>query len=189
MPSMKSLLDGGQIASLVARLREIAAEQTGLAEEILKEADFFATNASRMNYPEFRAKGLFVGTGVVEAGCKTVIGVRLKRSGMFWTVRGANAIAALRCCRLNGRFEDYWEEAQTATCKNSRAVVTCITTAQRALCLEHRRNGLPAATLPVPTRVVKAVRKWIKSSSNSAQKRLYALARHDPCLLSFSRVF
>jgi len=48
----------------------------------------------------------------VEAGCKTVIGARLKRSGMFWTVRGANAIAALRCCRLNGRFEDYWEEAQ-----------------------------------------------------------------------------
>ena len=83
-----------------------------MTEEILKEADFFATNASRMNYPGFRAKGLFVGTGVVEAGCKTVIGARLKRSGMFWTVRGANAIAALRCCRLNGRFEDYWEEAR-----------------------------------------------------------------------------
>jgi hypothetical protein len=114
MPPMKSLLDGGQIEPLVRRLREIAAEQTGLAEEILKEADFFATNASRMNYPEFRAKGLFVGTGVVEAGCKTVIGARLKRSGMFWTVRGANAIVALRCCRLNGRFEDYWEEARTA---------------------------------------------------------------------------
>ncbi len=112
MPPMKSLLDGGQIAPLVARLHEIATEQTSLTEEILKEADFFATNASRMNYPGFRAKGLFVGTGVVEAGCKTVIGARLKRSGMFWTVRGANAIAALRCCRLNGRFEDYWEEAQ-----------------------------------------------------------------------------
>jgi hypothetical protein len=47
--------------------------------------------------------------GVNEAGCKTVIGDRLKRSGMFWTVRGANAIIALRCCRLSGRFEDYWE--------------------------------------------------------------------------------
>ncbi len=112
MPPMKSLLDGGQIAPLVARLRDIATEQTSLTEEILKEADFFANNAGRMNYPGFRAKGLFVGTGVVEAGCKTVIGTRLKRSGMFWTVRGANAIAALRCCRLNGRFEDYWEEAQ-----------------------------------------------------------------------------
>ena len=114
MPPMKSLLDGGQIAPLVARLHEIATEQTSLTEEILKEADFFATNASRMNYPGFRAKGLFVGTGVVEAGCKTVIGARLKRSGMFWTVRGANAITALRCCRLNGRFEDYWEQRRAA---------------------------------------------------------------------------
>ncbi len=34
---------------------------------------------------------------------------QLKQSGMFWTVRGANAIIALRCCRLSGRFEDYWE--------------------------------------------------------------------------------
>ena len=110
MPPMKNLLDGGEIETLVLRLRQIAVEQPGCSEEIFKEADFFATHASRMNYPGFRARGLFVGTGVVEAGCKTVIGARLKRSGMFWTVRGANAIAALRCCRLNGRFEDYWED-------------------------------------------------------------------------------
>jgi hypothetical protein len=47
--------------------------------------------------------------GVVEAGCKVVIGTRLKRSGMHWTVRGANAIIALRCSTLSGRFEDFWE--------------------------------------------------------------------------------
>jgi hypothetical protein len=51
---------------------------------------------------------------VIEAGCKTVIGSRLKQSGMFWTVRGANAIIALRCCPLNGRFEDYWEGRRAA---------------------------------------------------------------------------
>jgi hypothetical protein len=62
-----------------------------------------------MRYPQFRRQHLFVGSGVIEAGCKTVIGSRLKQSGMFWTVRGANAIIALRCCHLNGRFEDYWE--------------------------------------------------------------------------------
>ena len=62
-----------------------------------------------MRYPKFRRQHLFVGSGVIEAGCKTVIGSRLKQSGMFWTVRGANAIIALRCCHLNGRFEDYWE--------------------------------------------------------------------------------
>ena len=57
---------------------------------------------------------LFVGSGVIEAGCKTVIGSRLKQSGMFWTVRGANAIITLRCCHLNGRFEDYWEDRRVA---------------------------------------------------------------------------
>ncbi|SPE38985.1 conserved hypothetical protein [Candidatus Sulfopaludibacter sp. SbA3] len=115
---MKGLLDAGEIEQLVARLRGIAAEQTdahpGMTVEILKEAEYVATNASRMNYPQLRAMGLFAGSGVIEAGCKAVIGARLKRSGMFWTVRGANAIIALRCCRLNGRFEDYWEEARVA---------------------------------------------------------------------------
>jgi hypothetical protein len=51
---------------------------------------------------------------VIEAACKTVIGSRLKQSGMFWTVRGANAILALRCSHLNGRFEDYWEKRRQA---------------------------------------------------------------------------
>ena len=67
-----------------------------------------------MRYPKFRRQHLFVGSGVIEAGCKTVIGSRLKRSGMFWTVRGANAILALRCSHLNGRFEDYWEGRRAA---------------------------------------------------------------------------
>ncbi len=113
---LKDLLDDGDIEALVTHLREIAAAHAdaGLAQEILKEAEYFATNADRMRYPEFREKGLFVGSGVVEAGCKSVIGSRLKRSGMFWTVRGANAIIALRCCRINGRFEDYWEEHRAA---------------------------------------------------------------------------
>jgi hypothetical protein len=118
MVPMKALLDGGEIELLVARLREIAAEQSashpGLTDEILKQAEYFETNASRMNYPRFRSMGLFVGSGVIEAGCKAVVGSRLKRSGMFWSVRGANAIIALRCCRLNGRFEDYWEVARAA---------------------------------------------------------------------------
>ena len=115
---MKSLLDDGDIEPLVVQLRQIALEHADahpdLAEEVLKEAEYFATNACRMRYPEFRLKGFFVGSGVIEAGCKSVVGARLKRSGMFWTVRGANAIIALRCCRLNGRFEDYWEQDRLA---------------------------------------------------------------------------
>ena len=48
-------------------------------------------------------------TGVVEAGCKTVIATRLKRTGMHWTGAGADAIIALHCCKLSERFEDFWE--------------------------------------------------------------------------------
>ena len=68
----------------------------------------------RMRYPKFRRQHPFVGSGVIEAGCRTVIGSRLKQSGMFWTVRGANAILALGCCHLNGRFEDSWEARRVA---------------------------------------------------------------------------
>lgn len=102
-------LDKGKIEKLVLALRSIDTANPEVAERIRTEADYFEKNAERMRYPKFRGQHLFVGSGVIEAGCKTVIGSRLKRSGMFWTVRGANAILALRCCHLNGRFEDYWE--------------------------------------------------------------------------------
>jgi hypothetical protein len=110
----KRLLDQGKIEKLVLSLRSIVSSNPELIEKLRTEADYFARNAERMRYPKFRRQHLFVGSGVIEAGCRTVIGSRLKQSGMFWTVRGANAIIALRCCTLNGRFEDYWEARQAA---------------------------------------------------------------------------
>jgi hypothetical protein len=110
----KRLLDKGKIAKLVAAIRSLHSTYPEVAEKVRTEADYFETNAERMRYPAFRRQHLFVGSGVIEAGCKTVIGSRLKRSGMFWTVRGANAILALRCCHLNGQFEDYWEARHAA---------------------------------------------------------------------------
>ena len=107
-------LEQGKIEALVKVLRAFPAPNEELAHILSNEAEYFRRNADRMRYPQFRAQGLFVGSGVVEAGCKTVIGSRLKRSGMFWTVRGANAIIALRCCRLSARFEDYWETRSPA---------------------------------------------------------------------------
>jgi len=104
----RRLLDKGKIEKLVGALRATRTPNPELAEKIRVEADYFERNAERMRYPKFRRQHLFVGSGVIEAGCKTVIGSRLKQSGMFWTVRGANAIIALRCCHLNGRLEDYW---------------------------------------------------------------------------------
>jgi hypothetical protein len=105
----KRMLDKGKIEKLVVAIRSIHSNNPEVADKIRVEADYFETNTERMRYPKFRRQHLFVGSGVIEAGCKTVIGSRLKQSGMFWTVRGANAILALRCCHLNGRFEDYWE--------------------------------------------------------------------------------
>ena len=110
----KRLLDKGKIEKLVLSLRSIESTNADVLEKIRTEADYFERNAERMRYPKFRRQHLFVGSGVIEAGCKTVIGSRLKQSGMFWTVRGANSIIALRCCHLNGRFEDYWESRRAA---------------------------------------------------------------------------
>lgn len=103
------LLDEGRIDNLVSALRSIESGRAEVHEEIRTQSGYFETHAERMRYPHFRRQHLFVGSGVIEAGCKSVIGSRCKQSGMFWTVRGANAILALRCCQLNGRFEDYWE--------------------------------------------------------------------------------
>jgi len=69
-----------------------------------------------MRYDDFRKRGLFVASGVLEAGCKTVVGQRFKRSGMHWTVRGTNAFIALRCLILSGGFEPFWE---IASCRRS----------------------------------------------------------------------
>jgi hypothetical protein len=110
----KRWLDQGKIEKLVQSLRSIQARDAEVAEKVRIEAEYFERNAARMRFPQFRKQHLFVGSGVIEAGCKTVIGSRLKRSGMFWTVRGANAILALRCRHLNGRFEDYWEGRRAA---------------------------------------------------------------------------
>jgi len=102
-------LDRGKIEQLVVSLRALDTGNLEVAEKIRTEANYFERNAERMRYPKFRRQHLFAGSGVIEAGCKTVIGSRLKQSGMFWTVRAANAVLALRCCQINGRFEDYWE--------------------------------------------------------------------------------
>jgi hypothetical protein len=110
----KRWLDKGKIEKLAASLRATVSTHPEVSEKLRTEADYFETHTERMRYPRFRKQHLFVGSGVIEAGCKTVIGSRLKQSGMFWTLHGANSIIALRCSQLNGRFEDYWESRRAA---------------------------------------------------------------------------
>jgi len=62
-----------------------------------------------MQYGTFRNKGYFIGSGVIEAGCKTVVGSRCKQSGMFWTVRGAENILAFRCIHASRRLDAFWK--------------------------------------------------------------------------------
>jgi hypothetical protein len=98
-------LDEGKLDDLRAALAAHAATN----DEARKCLGYVDDNRARMRYAEFRAAGLCTSTGVVEAGCKVAVGTRLKRTGMHWTVAGADAIIALRCCKLSARFEDFWE--------------------------------------------------------------------------------
>lgn len=84
-------------------------------EEARKLRAHLKENRHRMDYPRFEREGFCTSTGVVEAGCKVVIGTRLKRTGMHWTQRGADAIIALRCSKLSGRFQDFWERRAELT--------------------------------------------------------------------------
>ena len=71
--------------------------------------------AARVRYHWFRQRGLFVGSGVVEASCKTGIAQRLKQSGMHWTVGGADAIIALRCREASSTWETICNKHRTQT--------------------------------------------------------------------------
>ena len=103
-------LDDGAVDAVVHAFRQLPAQSEAVREQVRKETEYFETHALRMCYHAFRARGLFVGSGAIEAGCKTVVGQRLKHSGMRWTVAGANAVIALRCTLLSNRWEDFWEK-------------------------------------------------------------------------------
>jgi hypothetical protein len=107
---LRTLLDGGKIERILREVHKRLPQGQPIPEVVRKEIGYFKNNQAQMRYADFRAQGLFVGSGVIEAGCKTLVGMRLKQSGMEWTVRGANAIIALRCCSLSHRFEDFWEQ-------------------------------------------------------------------------------
>jgi Uncharacterised protein family (UPF0236) len=98
-------LDTGRFVELLRAVGRHAAR----CDEARKCLLYLQRNQTRMQYRKFEAQGLCTSSGVVEAGCKVTIGTRLKRAGMHWTVRGANSIIALRCSKLSGRFQDFWE--------------------------------------------------------------------------------
>jgi Uncharacterised protein family (UPF0236) len=103
-------LDAGDIPSLLEHCRAPCLSRSRATnEELERTTGYFERNQERMKYREFREAGLFVGSGVVEAGCKTCVAARLKQAGMRWTVRGAGAIVSLRAARP--RWKELWEKA------------------------------------------------------------------------------
>lgn len=97
-----------KVGALIAETRQQCAgkPQAAAVEQAL---GYFVRNVNRMQYGTFRAKGYFIGSGVVEAGCKTLIGSRCKQSGMFWSESGAQNILALRCIHSSLRLDEFWK--------------------------------------------------------------------------------
>ena len=106
----RELLLADQVAEVLSQARQQAAKLAGQTAELAhKEIAYFENNQSRMLYGTYRALGFFYGSGVVEAGCKTVIGGRCRGSGMRWSEPGATHILELRCCLFGNQFDQVWD--------------------------------------------------------------------------------
>jgi hypothetical protein len=98
-----------KVQQLITQTRQECAGKPQ-AQAVEKELNYFVNNVDRMQYGTFRAKGFFIGSGVIEAGCKTVIGARCKQSGMFWGRPGAQNVLALRCIHASRRLGEFWKD-------------------------------------------------------------------------------
>ena len=101
-----ALLKAGRLDEVLDDLRE----RGGDDEECAKAVAHLSARRDRMRYDECLADGVPIGSGVIEAGCENVVGQRMKRTGMRWSVAGANPVLWLRRARLGGWLDDYWND-------------------------------------------------------------------------------
>ncbi|MEA3402266.1 MAG: ISKra4 family transposase [Armatimonadota bacterium] len=111
----KGRLWEGQVVDVLRSLRGLRPDSDEGREAVRLAIGYYQHNRRRMDYPAYRAQGYHVGSGVVEAACKTVAAARCKRSGMRWSKSGAQSVLALRCHRLNGRWDQYWKPLKAAS--------------------------------------------------------------------------
>jgi len=97
----------GAVAAVVAAL-QTAATQERRGQAAAEEVHYFTVNAGRMAYAAYRAAGYPLGSGMVESGCKQVVGQRAKGAGMRWSVAGVQAVLTLRASLLSGGWEEAW---------------------------------------------------------------------------------
>ena len=95
---------GGEL--VLSALEEIS--HTHSLKELTEAITYYQNNHTRMDYPAYEAEGYHITSSTVESACRHVVGDRLKRSGMRWTIQGAQQITLLRLKWKNGRWKDYW---------------------------------------------------------------------------------
>ena len=96
----------GKFDALLASVRAAVPFAHRAAAE--KALDYFLTNRHRMTYDIFRQQNLFIGSGVVEAACKTIVGQRFKASGMHWSLVGLKRLLSIRTALCSKRYESFW---------------------------------------------------------------------------------
>ncbi len=101
----QALLSLGKIERLDAVIMNKTTKSNKATIE--KRFEYFRKNKERMQYGLFAAAGLFVGSGVVEAACKTIVCSRLKRAGAHWSKKGAANIIAIRCAIMSKEFNKH----------------------------------------------------------------------------------
>ena len=99
----RHLLELGEIKKLESQIfSKVSSENK---DDIGKCLAYFTENADKMRYGLFKAAGLFIGSGVIEAACKTIVGKRMKNTGMHWSKKNAEGVIALRCAIYSGTFD------------------------------------------------------------------------------------
>ena len=106
----KKELNDGNVNKIIRALKKLIPRNDDQRKAIDRAIGYYDKHRKRMRYKLFRENGLFVGSGVLEAGCRSVIGQRLKQSGMHWSLKGAASMIALRCCIFSNQWEDFWEK-------------------------------------------------------------------------------
>lgn len=110
----KKELDAGDVKKVIRAIKRLKAKTEEQRKAVEQAVTYFGKHSKRMQYNKFREQNLFVGSGVLEAGCRSVICQRMKQSGMHWSKSGAASMIDLRCCLFSGQWEDFWEKRAVA---------------------------------------------------------------------------
>jgi len=110
----KEALFGDRVEGVISEARKLATTINCDQEALTKKINYIENNQQRMKYGTYERDGYFYGSGVIEAGCKSVVGQRAKQSGMFWSKQGAENVLAIRAALYSDRFDQFWDHKNAA---------------------------------------------------------------------------